>query len=75
MVHGGAAVALSCAVELLQQAKKMAAVLRAAIVRSEGYGQLRAAISRPSFCTPLRICSGGTVTKLSRIVFEAGVLA
>ena len=37
--------------------------------------QLRAAISLPSFCMPMRICSGGTVTKLSRIVFEAGVLA
>ncbi len=37
--------------------------------------QLRAAISLPSFCMPMRICSGGTVTKLNRIVFEAGVLA
>jgi hypothetical protein len=53
----------------------MAAVLRAAIVLNEGYCQLRAAISLPSFCTPLRICYGGTVTKLRRIVLEAGVLA
>lgn len=66
--QGGAALASAAG-------KKKAAVLRAAIMRSACSRQLRAAISLPSFCTPLRICSGGTVTKLSRIVFDAGVLA
>ena len=39
------------------------------------FADIRCAISLPSFSTPMRICSGGTVTKLRRKVLDAGVFA
>jgi hypothetical protein len=52
-----------------------AAMAPAAVMKTGDASQERAAISLPSVAMPARICSGGTVTKLSRNVLDAGVLA